>query len=170
MSPQQLPKQEALLPESLRWWRLFLSSSFRFTPLFALSVSSAKAEYNNGEGREKILDGGSTCSVSSFVMWSYSDKYPEVTAHTDQKSSACFSGYGKTVHGALSLLYAGTILLGLQELGDPTAEGRWRHTQHMELEPSPNTSPEVTTHKINHLSFLAEILATGPDGIRHPKD
>lgn len=70
MSPQQLPEQEALLPESLRWQRLFLSSSFRFTSLhyFGLGVSLAKAEYNNGGDWENILwmalDGGSTCSES----------------------------------------------------------------------------------------------------------
>lgn len=55
-------------------------------------------------------------------------------------------------------------MLGLQDLGDPTAEGRWRDST-WQLELSPNTNPEVTTHKTNHLFFLAEILATDPDGI-----
>lgn len=104
MSPQQLPKQEALLPESLRWQRLFLPSSSRFIPLhyFAPGVSLAKAEYSNGEEWEQILDGCSTWRIGKHL---YVLLYEVVQINT-QRSQPISVGYGRAGHRALSLLCA----------------------------------------------------------------
>lgn len=76
-------------------------------------------------------------------------------------------GNGKTGHGALSLLCAVQAQLCWDcktlEIPQQKEDGDRHSTWQLEL--SPKTNPEVTTHRTNHLSFLAGILAIDPDGI-----